>query len=311
MLRFLLSLVFLEALSTTIQVPDAEPAAHRHSEVGALLQPSSRPKTKSQINMTKFKGYVVNLDSKRNRLDSFTQHLADTKIPDFQQKFCRLSAVTPEKLPEFLSHQPLIDGIIDRTVASCWASHWSALRMIAADPDHDFGIIAEDDLSMYSDDFALQMQRLVANVADLTSMFVLLQHGAGAKWRKGGKRQDGETFLVPAAPLRGTGMLMNNGMYAVGRNTAAYLAGIGSDSGAIGNMSAEPRGIDFLMPGSLLDTTFEFLVFDPPIAQCGGFDSNVNHSLSSLSYVQSESHQRLPDCAPLSAAPLSAAPLRK
>jgi len=138
----------------------------------------------------KWRGFVINLETEPQRLQSFWADAAPQ--PWFRESFCRFKALNghdPALLEELMEkrHFPgFNDSAIQKAyhwpgsdiaahftegAIALYESHLQIMRMIAADPTVDFGVIAEDDLALYSDDFKMQFNKLMDN-----------QQGAAAKF---------------------------------------------------------------------------------------------------------------------------------
>jgi len=135
-------------------------------------------------------GFVINMETAPERLQSFWADAAPQ--PWFRESFCRFRAVNghdPAVLEDLMAkrhfpgfndsaiqdaiHEPgsdLVEHFSTGAVA-LYESHLQIMRIIAADPTIDFGVIAEDDLALYSDDFKVQFNKLMDN-----------QQGAAAKF---------------------------------------------------------------------------------------------------------------------------------
>jgi len=137
-----------------------------------------------------WRGFVINMETAPERLQSFWADAVPQ--PWFRESFCRFRAVNghdPAVLEDLMAkhhfpgfndsaiqdaiHEPgsdLVEHFSTGAVA-LYESHLQIMRIIAADPTIDFGVIAEDDLALYSDDFKMQFNKLMDN-----------QQGAAAKF---------------------------------------------------------------------------------------------------------------------------------
>jgi len=144
------------------------------------LEPARKHDASEQF--LKWRGFVINLETEPQRLQSFWADAAPQ--PWFRESFCRFKALNGHDpaLLEDLMEKRHFPGFNDSAIQKAYhwpgsdiaahftegaialyESHLQIMRMIAADPTVDFGVIAEDDLALYSDDFKVQVNKLMDN----------------------------------------------------------------------------------------------------------------------------------------------------
>jgi GR25 family glycosyltransferase involved in LPS biosynthesis len=83
--------------------------------------------------LSKFNIFVINLEDRKDRLDSVTTHLNSLGL-----EFQRIQAVSSKDIFDRL-------GLLSPAAAGCWHSHILAMKEII-DQDLQYGIVAEDDI---------------------------------------------------------------------------------------------------------------------------------------------------------------------
>jgi len=260
-----------------------------------------------------FRVVVLNLDRRRDRLLSF-EHQLEQSQPWLLPKVCRLRAFDGHNATEtqwledngFIGAQWGPETALTAGMIGCYASHWQALKLIAEDKNIDFGVIAEDDLVRYSDDFEEQFSKLTKNTDGEAAHFwkhvdwvSLQQDGSG--WLKGKPREARPTQLRLRTQIEWP---KNTALYAVSREAARRLTSSSRVGVASGLMMPIRQELDTAIPMYLR----RMWQFDPPIAQAkqmsdedGDSDvqlggQKVRHGTVAKSLLQLQTAPVIEDC---------------
>eukprot|EP00927_Polykrikos_kofoidii_P044076 TRINITY_DN38142_c0_g2_i1.p1 TRINITY_DN38142_c0_g2~~TRINITY_DN38142_c0_g2_i1.p1 ORF type:complete len:648 (-),score=101.26 TRINITY_DN38142_c0_g2_i1:68-1963(-) len=223
-----------------------------------------------------FRVFLVNLDRRYDRLQRFAKRLEVSGVADIlSPRLCRVPAVDGSRqdqmqrlVQEHIVEQRKMDEAQSNLrTGNVWnritpggignyASHLDALRLIANNRSLDFGVVIEDDVIFFSDDFRSRFEELwlpehgalkVWRKAD----YIWLQHDGGG-WPKGGFRD--ESLGTRLVDFRGT-WPKNLSLYAISRRAAKRL---------LQRLVPIKNAIDMIVPGISSVHQWGFL---PPIAQ--------------------------------------------
>jgi len=269
----------------------------------------------------KWRGFVINLDTAPERLQTFWADAAPH--PWFRESFFRFRAVNGHDpavmenlkatghFPGFNAsaiqdaiHRPGSDlGVHFSTGAvALYESHLQIMRMIAADPSIDFGVIAEDDLALYSDDFRMQFNKLVNDEQGAATQFwkdtdVVYLQACNLGWNRSAyfdpmgervlPREQIETYFENVS----TKIVYCTALYAVSKDAAKRL------SAEDGPLLPIIKPLDWVLPYRVKGMRSK--AFHPSIAQAWGADdekgsTSIQGSSSLFSKINSRT---IPDCA--------------
>jgi len=149
-------------------------------------------------------------------------HLADVVQKQHMEPEVMEVARSREQLHVHTNGRKLTLGSI-----GCYESHFRAMELIAKNGAIDFGIIAEDDLSLFSPDFELQFDKLVNDSAgEATALWhstdIIYLQSCNQGWFR--DKVFHERHLYPTS-LRDVSHkhVACTGMYAVSRSAAKWL----------------------------------------------------------------------------------------
>jgi len=282
--------------------------------LGALEQPTHNEGTNTEPQF-KWQGIVISLERRRDRINHFFNRIGQQ--PVLQGKFCRLSATDAHnetKLAGLVSNKRIKPETVELAKARDYShtttngryltlgsigvydSHIRAMERIAKNESIDFGVIAEDDLSLFSDDFEQQFRKLVDLQGEAAAIwnstgFLYLQ-SCNQGWAR-------DTVVEPRLSMQTVLRDVSSshcpclGMYAVSRSAAKMLTAL---DGPLLPMESQ---IDETLPHKVAG--LQAKAFYPSIAQTlgsvdAGSDAQILPSLPQISLaltqnLTSVSHQ--------------------
>jgi len=261
------------------------------------------------------------MDTSPERLRSFWSDAAPH--PWFRESFCRFRAVNghdPAVMDNLMAtrhfpgfnasaiqdaiHEPGSDlGVHFSTGAvALYESHLQIMRTIAADPTIDFGVIAEDDLALYSEDFRMQFDKLINDKQGAATRFwkdtdlVYLQ-ACNLGWNRSAYNDPMGERVLPREQMEtyfedvSTEIVYCTALYAVSKDAAKRL------SAEDGPLLPIIKPLDWVLPYRVKGIRAK--AFHPSIAQAWGADDEQGSTSiqTPVSLVSRLSSSTIPDCA--------------
>eukprot|EP00466_Bigelowiella_natans_P018853 jgi/Bigna1/90759/estExt_fgenesh1_pg.C_780080 len=250
-----------------------------------------------------WKGYVINLKKSTDRLEKLSS--AWSAKPWFKKKFCRFDAIDGSDVVKMRSwvkkgEAPGNLGEISaesRGIWSCGKSHVEVWKKIAQDKHHKYGVVAEDDVYMFSPQFDELFYKWRQSAKYNKAGFVYFE-SIGNLWRN---HQNPKVNLTETEPElhsifhksasldkhfsqfddgsknQGDGIwhyhVYGLGLYAISREAAAKAVEIMGIhlSGVDGQFSRK-------VSPKIKEMGLDMLAFIPPIAQQGSEGSLLAHA---------------------------------
>lgn len=285
----------------------------------AALQINSAPDfvSKPRGAQRRWRGIVINLDRRPERLQGFVKNMEESH-PAFLREFCRFPAVdgsNESSMKAILASGHITEKEFSKAMKmrGIWNPSWpswfpwkkggeltpgavalyettlQAMRLIADDDTIDFGIVAEDDLAYYSEDFDGSFNRLVNDTEHLwdNTDTVHLQ-ACNQGWKRGfhaGHRPNEVTTIKNVSQQKVPCL----GLYAISRSAAKKLSAV---PGPLVPMTIQ---IDKMIPHKL--PFLRSLAFRPSIAQTlGSKDPGGGTDVQTAKVVYDGSVPMMPDC---------------
>lgn len=267
-------------------------------------------KTGAENNELRWRGFVINLKRRQKRMVAWNERTS--RFPWFREKFCRLPGVDTsgyqtDHMPDLLYKHGHLDnetkisnygfgGMLSSGAVGCYESHLKALKLIAEDDSIDFGVVAEDDLGYFSEDFEKEFNRIRFNSRPFwnnTDKIALQWCGNAWKNKNGITQPRKEVPFTSIAALGPLSAQKCTGLYAISRQAAKKLM---AENGPLIPLRRQIDDVDI--------PWLRRRQFTPPIAQTlayfdEGGSTDVQTGKNLPRRLRLRRHRTMPECEPV------------